>query len=62
VLVGQGDPTIIMVLKGKISSIHMEQTWQSKIENFPCQVWHAINGRTALAHNLSKKCGKNTIK
>jgi hypothetical protein len=27
VLVGQGDPTIIMVLNGKISSIHMEQIW-----------------------------------
>jgi hypothetical protein len=25
VLVGQGDPTIIMVLNDKISSIHMEQ-------------------------------------
>jgi hypothetical protein len=27
VLVGQGDPTIIMILNGKISSIHMEQIW-----------------------------------
>jgi hypothetical protein len=27
VLVGQGDPTIIMALNGKISFIHMEQIW-----------------------------------
>jgi hypothetical protein len=49
VLVGLGDPTIIMVLNGKISHLELEQIWLSSDYG----EWHIINGQTTLAQNNS---------
>jgi hypothetical protein len=57
VLVGQGDPTIIMVLNGKLSFIELEQIWLLKKNNFLATMscvashkWANYSGTTNNSH------------